>query len=240
VSCRELEGLLGAYADGELDLVHSLDVEGHVRECAACAAALERLHALHTAVSSQAPYYSASPELRRRLTARLAPKQRWTATPWPVWALAAACLVAAVLWNVAPFGFRPASAAIEKEVVASHVRSLLAEHLMDVPSSDRHTVKPWFTGKLDFAPEVQDLSGQGFVLAGGRLDYIGGRTVAALVYRRRQHTINVFTWPGGADESPKAEGVQGFHVEHWVRHGMAWWAVSDLAEDELRQLAGAL
>jgi anti-sigma factor RsiW len=240
LNCRELEGLLGAYADGELDLVRSLDVEGHVRECAACSAALERLDALHTAISSQAPYYSAPPELRRKLTARLTPKQRWTfARPW--WAVAAACLlVALAFWSVAPSGFRPASAGIDKEVVSAHVRSLLAEHLMDVPSSDRHTVKPWFAGKLDFAPEVADLSAQGFSLVGGRLDYINGRTVAALVYRRRQHTINVFTWPGGADESPKTEGVQGFHVVHWVKHGMAWWAVSDLAEDELKELAGLL
>jgi len=241
VNCRELEGLLGAYADGELDLVRSLDVEGHVRECAACSEALERLHALHSAVLSQAPYYSASPELRRKLAARLAPKQRWAAAQAPWWALAAACLLTAlVLWKVAPLGFRPTSAAIEREVVAAHVRSLLAEHLMDVPSSDRHTVKPWFAGKLDFAPEVEDLSAQGFVLVGGRLDYIDGRTVAALVYRRRQHTINVFTWPAGAEESPKTEGLQGFHVVHWARHGMAWWAVSDLAEDELKELARLL
>jgi anti-sigma factor RsiW len=242
VNCRELEGLLGAYADGELDLVRSLDVEGHVLECAACSAALERLEALHTAVSSQAPYYAASPELRRKLAARMAPKERWTATQAPWWAVAAACLAAALLvvWTETPSKFRPASAGIEREVVAAHVRSLLAEHLMDVPSSDRHTVKPWFAGKLDFAPEVQDLSAQGFSLAGGRLDYINGRTVAALVYRRRQHTINVFTWPGGADEPPKTEGVQGFHVVHWVKHGMAWWAVSDLAENELRELAGLL
>jgi anti-sigma factor RsiW len=117
----------------------------------------------------------------------------------------------------------PVSAAIGKHVVAAHVRSLLADHLMDVPSSDRHTVKPWFAGKLDFAPEVEDLSAQGFTLAGGRLDYIDGRTVAALVYRRRQHIISVLTWPAGAEESPKAESLQGFHVVHWVKHGMAWW-----------------
>jgi anti-sigma factor RsiW len=241
MTCREVEGLLGAYADGELDLVRSLDTEAHVRECAVCSASLERLEALHVAVSSQAPYYSAPPELRRKLTSRMAPKERWTGVRSPWWALAAACLVGAlVFWRVAPAGLRPASAEIGREVVAAHVRSLLADHLMDVPSSDRHTVKPWFAGKLDFAPEVEDLSGQGFTLAGGRLDYIDGRAVAALVYRRRQHTINVFTWPGGADESPKTESMQGFHVVHWVKHGMAWWAVSDLAENELLELAKLL
>jgi anti-sigma factor RsiW len=240
VNCGEVEALLGAYVDGELDLVRSLDTESHVRECAGCRAALGRLEALHTAVSSHAPYYSAPPALRQKLASRLAPKDRWASARWP--GLAAACLLAAlVVWKVAPSQLRPASAAIERDVVAAHVRSLLAEHLMDVPSSDRHTVKPWFAGRLDFAPEVEDLSGQGFTLAGGRLDYINGRTVAALIYRRRQHTINVFTWPaGGGDESARTESVQGFNVVHWVKHGMEWWAVSDLAAGELAELAHLL
>ncbi len=237
MNCREVEGLLGAYADGELDLVHSLATEAHVRDCAACGAALQRLEALHAAVSSQAPYYPAPEALLRKVASK---HRGWTATPSPWWMLAAACLVAGVVfWKVASTDLG-ASAAIGKEVVAAHVRSLLAEHLMDVPSSDRHTVKPWFAGKLDFAPEVEDLSAQGFTLAGGRLDYIDGRTVAALIYRRRQHTINVFTWPAGADSPPKAESIQGFHVVEWRKHGMAWWAVSDLAEDELRELAKLL
>ncbi|MBZ5626252.1 MAG: anti-sigma factor [Acidobacteriia bacterium] len=240
MNCREAQALLGAYVDGELDLVRSLDAEAHVRECPACSAALERLHALHTAVSCHAPYYDAPPELHRKLAARLESKEQWPRVWWP--ALAAACLLAAlVLWTRAPSGLRPASSAIERDVVAAHVRSLLATHLMDVPSSDRHTVKPWFAGKLDFAPEVQDLSAQGFTLAGGRLDYIDGRTVAALVYQRRLHTINVFTWPANrADTSPSVESLQGFHVVHWVRHGMEWWAVSDLAGDELAELARLL
>jgi anti-sigma factor RsiW len=153
---------------------------------------------------------------------------------------AAACLlVALAFWSMAPSGFRPASAGIDKEVVAAHVTSLLAEHLMDVPSSDRHTVKPWFAGKLDFAPEVADLSAQGFSLVGGRLDYINGRTVAALVGGASTPSM-CSPGQGGADESPKVESMQGFHLLHWVRHGMAWWAVSDLAEDELRELAGLL
>lgn len=234
MTCREVEGLLGAYSDGELDLVRSLDAEAHVRDCAACSAALRRLEALHAAVS-EATYYPASPELRRKLASRLAPPK---ATYGRWWALAAACLVAAAaVWKWAPVRTGPA---VEREVVAAHVRSLLAEHLMDVPSSDRHTVKPWFAGKLDFAPEVADFSEQGFTLAGGRLDYIDGRTVAALVYRRRQHIVNVFTWPANGEESPKTESLQGFHVVHWAKHGMAWWAVSDLAEPELRELAGLL
>ncbi|HTP31196.1 MAG TPA: hypothetical protein VMJ75_03420 [Candidatus Acidoferrales bacterium] len=112
---------------------------------------------------------------------------------------------------------------------------------MDVVSSDRHTVKPWFAGKLDFAPEVRDLATAGFTLAGGRLDYLHGRTVAALVYRRRQHTINLFVWPAhDSDRPPRAETHEGFHVESWIHGGMNWWAVSDLAADELAELPRVL
>jgi len=256
VNCREVEDLLVAYADGELDLVSSLAAEEHLRDCAACSAALRRLEALHSAVS-QVEYYPAPPEFRRKLMGSLEPqtegragvrrdqdsrpatRSRWWAPRlWAVAAAACVCLVTALaVWRTVP---GRTGSGLDQEVVASHVRSLLADHLLDVPSSDRHTVKPWFTGKLNFAPQVADLSAQGFELVGGRLDYLHGQRVAALVYRRRQHTINVFTWPAGADESPTTESLQGFHVVHWVSHGMAWWAVSDLAEDELRELARLL
>ena len=238
MNCREAQGLLEAYVDGELDLVRSLDTEAHARECAVCAAALDRLQALRCAIAAHAPYYAAPAALRKKVAMSLAPQSRWTFR-WPV--LAAACLVGLTLIFVAPSLFHQAPGGVEREVVAAHVRSMLAEHLVDVPSSDRHTVKPWFAGKLDFAPDVPDLSAQGFTLAGGRLDYVDGRTVAALIYRRRQHTINVFTWPAaGADESPRAGSARGFHLVHWVRHGMAWWAVSDLAAEELAELPGLL
>jgi anti-sigma factor RsiW len=128
-----------------------------------------------------------------------------------------------------------------EEVIASHVRSqMLSSHLLDVESSDQHTVKPWFHGKLDFAPVVIDLSKDGFVLAGGRLDYVNGRAVAALVYRRRQHVINLLTWPAPdteSEESEKSETKQGYHLIHWRRDGMSWWAVSDLNVRELTEFA---
>ena len=121
--------------------------------------------------------------------------------------------------------------------MSAHVRSLQAGHLLDVPSSNPHTVKLWFTGKLDFAPDVTPPAG--FELVGGRLDYLDGRGVAALIYHYRQHTINLFTWPTGeADEAPAPETMQGFHILHWVRGGMNWWAVSDLAGEELKRMAG--
>jgi len=236
MNCREAGELLNASHDRELDLVRSVDLEAHLRECAACSADLRRREALRSVIVKQAPYYDAPLGLRKKLAGSLAPREPWFAR-WP--ALAAACLVLALaIWRVAP---PPGSGAIAKEVVSAHVRSLLAEHLMDVPSSDRHTVKPWFAGKLDFAPQVEDLSAAGFTLAGGRLDYLDGRTVAALIYRRRQHTVNVFTWPAGrSDEAPRRESVEGFNLVHWVRHGMNWWAVSDLGAEELGQLPGLL
>jgi len=240
-----MDALLTAYVDDELDLVHNLEVERHLKECGACASAVERQQAMKRAVAQHAPYYSAPAELRRRLGFDSRERSRPSLfRSWAHWAprlaLAAACLAAVVvMWRVAPFPFRPPSEGIESQVVAGHVRSLLANHLMDVPSSDQHTVKPWFTGRLDFAPEVPDLSGKGFKLTGGRLDYLNGRTVAALVYQRRQHTINLFTWPDRSGDLPAQSSTRdGFHVMHWRRDGVEWWAVSDLNAGELAEMAG--
>jgi anti-sigma factor RsiW len=131
--------------------------------------------------------------------------------------------------------------ALAEELASDHVRSLMADHLFDIRSTDQHTVKPWFLGKLDYAPPVTDLAQVGFPLVGGRLDYIDGRPVAALVYQRQKHTINVYVWPsngGGSAATP--ETVRGFHVEHWTRDGMTFWAVSDLNAAELAQFRAAL
>jgi anti-sigma factor RsiW len=132
--------------------------------------------------------------------------------------------------------------AVAQEVVSSHVRASMGEHLFDVRSTDQHTVKPWFLGKLDFSPPVNDLAQAGFPLTGGRLDYVAGRTVAALVYMRGQHTINVFVWPDASDvtRSSAARTIRGFHVRHWTLGGMSYWAVSDVNDADLDQFVHAL
>jgi anti-sigma factor RsiW len=233
MTCNESKELLGPYFDDELDLVNSLAIENHLRECPSCAAAIERHRALRQAIRSQAPYYAAPADLEARLRTVRGARRFPSAAGWAL--AAAAVLTGAVVLRVA----LPARSTLEDEVVSAHVRSLLANHLMDVPSTDRHTVKPWFAGKLDFAPDVTDRSAQGFTLEGGRLDYLDGRNVAALIYGRRLHTINVFTWPAEGEMGVKMDSRQGFNVAHWKHGGMEWWAVSDLSAAELRELAAA-
>jgi anti-sigma factor RsiW len=154
---------------------------------------------------------------------------------------ASMALLAVIIVRLGPWPFKHSQEdLLAQEVLSSHVRSLMASHLTDVPSTDQHTVKPWFDGKLDFAPPVQDLSGQGFPLVGGRLDYLEDRPVAALVYQRRKHFINLFIWPAAQDSEQRTIVRQGYNILHWTRGGMTYWAVSDVNASELNEFAQIL
>jgi anti-sigma factor RsiW len=245
VTCEEVRGLLSPYADGELDLVRAMEIERHLAECPACAAALERIRALSSALGDPALYYQPPPDLPGRVRAAVprsgGPGRRLAWRP-VVAAVAAALLVAVTLWVVfAPPSHRSTEDLLAREVVDSHVRSLMAEHLLDKKSSNQHVVKPWFIGKVDVGPEVKDLSEQGFPLEGGRLDYIDGHQAAALVYRHNGHVINVFVWRSDAkDHAPEYLARQGYHLIRWTDNGRSVWVVSDLNAQELREFAELL
>ncbi|HEX7607528.1 MAG TPA: hypothetical protein VF348_12500 [Usitatibacter sp.] len=196
-------------------------------------------------VARDATYHRAPDALRERLRAGLAREARATdrSRPWSFLAMAASfAAVALVTWNLALLGGGPAADELmARDLVNAHVRSLMIEgHLNDVVSSDQHTVKPWFAGKLDFAPPVVDLANAGFALAGGRLDYVNARAVAVLTYRYRQHVVNVFIWPEAGEAEPRASSRQGFSVVQWTHGGMRYSAVSDAAAAQLFALAEAL
>lgn len=240
--CDDVERDLEAYVDREIGPEAAAAIREHLAGCVACRRRVADRDALGRLVRA-APYHSAPDRLRARVSAQLSQtrRRRRLAT----WA-AAAALVVSITGGVAVARWTRATGegrtdAVVAEVVDGHVRSLMADHLFDVQSTDQHTVKPWFLGKLDFSPPVADLSAIGFPLVGGRVDYLSERHVAALVYQRNKHTINVFVWPAG-DATPAAttRSVRGFHVHHWVRDAMSFWAVSDLNEKELTEFVAAL
>lgn len=235
VSCDELSHNLDAYIDHELDAATSGAVRTHVDRCPACVTRLRQREALGHLVRS-APYHRAPDRLRAHVIAQTLRARRWTTQRWAAAAMLLLTLGAGTLF-IQRLG-TPSGSAVEA-VVDGHIRSLQADHLVDVASTDQHTVKPWFVGKLDYSPPVVDLAAAGFPLVGGRLDYLSGRPVAALVYRRRRHTINLFVSPGDGGARITRASRRGFHVLHWARDGMTFWAVSDVNESELIDFAQA-
>jgi len=241
VTCDAIERDLHAYVDRELDAQTAAVVRIHIRDCEHCRRRVAAIEALGRLVRA-APQYAAPGRLRARLTSRIPqtlPTQRVLA-----WA-AAAVLVLAVGSGVVlrrPPATPHSGASMLEDVVDDHVRSLMADHLFDVQSTDQHTVKPWFLGRVDFSPPVTDLASIGFPLVGGRLEYVGNRAAVALVYQRQRHAINVFIVPDDSPQTERADlnSIRGFHVVHWIRGGMSFWAVSDLNEAELADFARAL
>jgi anti-sigma factor RsiW len=236
MTCDEAEILLHALIDGELDAGHAREVEDHIAGCPHCAAQLRAYREMSKAVAGADLRYAAPPQLRRRIEASLPQTQmpsrravlRGFAMGSAASAIAATGLVAIILRN-------DDAQRIESEIVSAHLRSLQAGHLTDVLSTDQHTVKPWFNGKLDVSPPVVDLTAQGFTLIGGRLDYVDARAIGAIVYRRRAHVINLFVSQTASTErhAAKIETIQGFNIRRWGERGLNYWAVSDLAKDEL-------
>jgi anti-sigma factor RsiW len=255
---------MDGYLDGELDPIANQAIEQHLRDCHSCDQAYKTHGSLIRAIGNATPYFKASAELRERIQSSLRketaadpvrngvrgaqvlfhekkakPRSILSEIPWNWLGLAAAVVLAAVIvFNLIPSLQRPgAEQFLATQLIASHARSLMANHLTDVVSSDQHTVKPWLDAKLDFAPAVVDLSQKGFPLIGGRLDYLDNRAAAALIYQRRQHFINLFVWPVGRDRggSTKAMTRQGYQLLHWVDSDLNYWAVSDINEKELQE-----
>jgi len=247
MTCKEAKNLLNAYVDGELDSAGSLAVETHMRGCASCLGEVENLHGLASAIENGSLRFKAPAHLKRRVQGAIRaanPQARSSVFYWR-WAsvLASALLIAALTWTVTS---RWAESSEEKllvnDIVSSHVRSMMANHVTDVSSSDSHTVKPWFSGKLDYSPPTKDLTEHGFRLIGGRLDYLDNRPVAALVYQRSQHFINLFVWPSNDTPTGKEEQLarQGYNLIHWTQGGMSYWLVSELNLPELKECARLL
>ncbi len=255
LTCTQLQLLLQADVDGELSPAEAARIGEHLEDCPDCAALPAQLAALSAALRGEAPYHRAPDTLRSALRVQLATIAPPASAPArrgvrPLWPAAAAWLRAR---TAVPFGAGFALAAclalalvhqpeagLTDAVVAGHIRALQPGHLLDVASTDQHTVKPWFDGRLDFAPPVKDLKQLGFPLTGGRLDYLDGRPVAVLVYGRRQHVIDVFIWPEHGGPAPLSTRRNGYNVVRWTEGEMTFWAVSDLDPGELAEFARAL
>jgi anti-sigma factor (TIGR02949 family) len=246
MTCDEAHQLLHAYVDDELDIATALQMESHLPDCPVCRRELELAQVIRTAVAQPAVYYPAPSGLRERLqrtmraeVGEMGPSPKagiltpWWTRPMVLSGLAAAVflMISSVVLFLRPYA-PPDQIA---ELIGSHVRSLEADHLLDVQSTDQHTVKPWFAGKLEFSPPVVDLSADGYPLIGGRLDYLDQQQVAALIYRRHKHVINLFIWPG--ESSSEVSSKQGFNLIRFECKGMICWAVSDLNLGELQQFA---
>jgi anti-sigma factor RsiW len=240
--------LLHAYVDGQLDPIATMEFEKRLAGDERLRSSCERLREMSAAIRQEADYHAAPAALAGKIRNSLGnerdgsrhPAERFPRSPWlrqwlrPMAAVAAALMLGLGI-GVSQFSLSEAEL-LSREMVASHVRASLSERLIDVASSDQHTVKPWLSARLPYSPPVADFSGEGFVLAGARLEYIGGQPVAVLVYKRRQHTVDLFVWPGKALSSLRSE-KSGFNIERFSAGGLQFWAVSDVNPKELEDFA---
>lgn len=248
--CDDIRPLIHAMFDGELDAANVARCEGHLQSCEQCANELSSIKALHRTISAVPASFKAPDHLRYRIDTMLKQHVRKSSAPlgnaltsqirnwlWPLSSIAVMFL--AMLLAFQHSGSSHHELLLD-EVVASHVRSLQENHLIDVENSNQHVIKPWFAGRIDYSPAVIDLSQKGFELVGARLDYLQHRKVSALVYRHGAHVINLFSWPSGeATKAPRLFAKQGYNIGYWDRDGMSYWAVSDMNSVELAEFAAA-
>lgn len=240
MDCKTVQNKIELYFDDEVTLSDRREFESHLEKCPECLAALESLKSIGSALKKHA-IHNAPPELQanvRNALKDIAGEDdnftKWA--PWLSFSGGGFALAAAIVWGTLTFNLNSNLATgITNEIMHAHIRSLQVDHAVDVSSSDKHTVKPWFNGKLDFSPLLKDLSGEGFLLKGGRLEYINNKTGSALVYKRREHLINVFTVISNSRSAPRQYSqIQGYNFVHWSDSGLDYWVVSDLNTKELR------
>ena len=247
MNCAQAQTYIECYVDEQLDPVTSARFEEHLHQCAGCQRSLDRLSSLRSLIKEAVPYHTAperlSKEVRDRIDRERGVSRGIAGFAWLQWLrpVGLVAATAAVTWLIAlQLQSPPRTERLAGEIITSHARSTLTGHLTDVVSSERHTVKPWLSSKLDFSPPVVDLSAAGFPLVGGRLDYLDSRPVSVLVYRRRQHVIDLYVWPesGAARAAPsQVVSKQGYQVLHWTGGGMTFWAISDLNAGEMKTFA---
>jgi anti-sigma factor RsiW len=248
MECKDIRDLVPAYVDGEVGLPELVEIERHLQTCPTCGDEHASLASLRAAIKRNAVYFQAPDRLERRVRAALPasapskPQARWGRAGWWNVGVSVACAIT-LAWSAALYLALPSTHdRLAEEVVASHVRSLLSNRAIDVASSDQHTVKPWFGGKLEFSPPVHDLATEGFALVGGRVDYLDHQRVAALVYRHRLHAINLYIAPARTDKDTAAQNAskEGYYLVHWMQRGMSFWAISDIDPEQMNKFREAL
>ncbi|GCE07432.1 anti-sigma factor family protein [Dictyobacter aurantiacus] len=248
MNCTEAQRFLHAYLDNELDIAYSVEIERHLATCAACRESYDGYQALRAAIKGGPLYFTAPPQLRQRVSSSLHLRDRATfitrATLWRGLSVAAACLIVAALavlltglWRGGPT--TPpggGGSALSQQVFDNHMRSLTANHLVDIRSSDPNTIKSWFQGKLNYTPYIYDISSDGYTLVGGRLDYLDRKNVAAIVYQYQGHIINFFLWPTTQGSAPiKMNTIQSTHLANWREEGMNCWVSSNASPDAIQK-----